>query len=205
MEQGFRMNDFTAGLYRCRKVLLVNPKHAVFPDRCIFTNEPIQEHAYVKLANVDAIGVAPLMAVIKDECYLKVPLSDTWRRRKIGRWLVLALYLKLSGWGLIIGGLLVPWLIALGQDQVMASVMMGLMFGSVLLLVGYYIPHLEDTVDVNCIPRVGFLKSGLLAIAGVSDEFLAELPVAKAAWYHGVFGMESIQLPKEVRKERLAK
>ena len=63
---------------------------------------------------------------------------------------------------------------------------------------GFLIPHLEDTVDVNCVPRVGFLNGGLLAIDGASPEFLAELPTANAAWYHGIFGVEAIRLPDQV-------
>ena len=183
------------GIYRIRTRLLIDPKTGVFPDRCIFTNEPVKEHSLVKLANVEAVGMAPLLTVMKDECYLSLPVSDKWRRRKIGRWLAFAFFLKLIGIVFVLGGILVPIFADLGMEKTTASVTMGVMFGSVLLLVGFFIPRLEDTVDVNCIYRVGFLKCGLVIIPGASKAFLEDLPVATTGWLHGFLWFESIKLP----------
>ena len=183
------------GLYKFRQKLLVDPRTVVFPNRCIFTNEPVDELSHVKVADVQAIGITPLMTTLKNERYLALPLSDARRRRKVRRWLIFAFVLKLIGVGLILGGLLVPWIAGLEIEKTIGIGMCGGAFGGVILLVGFFIPHLEDTVDTNCIYNIGFLKSGLIMIPNVSKDFLDGLPEATAGWLHGFLWIESINLP----------
>lgn len=185
------------GLYRAGRTLFIDPGKAEFPLRCIFTNEPVAEFSLVKLAHTQANGAAPFLIVSKTEVMINLPLSDTWRRRKIGRWLMVSKVLTWLGLSLIAAGLILPWCLGLDQTKNLVIRLWGIAFGSVFTLVGVMIPKLEDTVDVNCIPRVGFLKSGLLAIDGCSAEFLNELPIASRRWYHGLFGIEAVKIPEQ--------
>lgn len=167
----------------------------MFPNRCIFTNEAVAEHSRVKLASVKVAGAPPILLVTKDECFLSIPLSDTWRRQKIGLWLFLALTLKVIGVCSILGCLFVPAALGLDITESIFIGISGLIYGSVVTFVGFYIPHLEDTVDVNCVYRVQFLKNGLIVIPDPSKDFLKGLPVAKLGWLHGFLDFESILLP----------
>lgn len=191
------MERSSSGLYRCGKSLLVNPAIAVFPDRCLFTNEPVAEHSPLKLLNVQAVGMSPFLVVRKNECYLHLPVSDTWRQQKAGRWKRLTVCLKGIGLALILGGIVARTTWNIAPETASKAMLTTFMFGSVILFIGCCIPHLEDTADPDCLARVGFLRSGLLVIDGVSKDFLAELPVASAAWYHGILGIEAIRLPDD--------
>lgn len=176
-----------AGIYRLGEDLLVDPSCAVFPMRCIYTNEPVAELTPMKLASVEAIAG---VMIIKKSYVMNLPISDTWRRRKIRFWLLIARTFKWGGWFTVILG---PSLSYCFRDDVKTSVnyfVLGIVSTIFLWILSYCIPYLEDTTDVNCIYRVKFYSDGRVCIPWVGRRLLEVLNMAKRGFLHGLMGNE---------------
>ena len=187
--------DSPKGLYQLRGKLLIDPAIAIFPNRCLYTNEPVDYLSWMKLANVEAIHAGPILATRKEACYIQIPISEQWRNRKAKRWRIASNLLKLLGATMFIGGFVTPMLVELTEHQESASLIMAPMLGGTFLLVGCCIPYLDDTMNTDAIYNVGFLKSGKIVLPNVSKMFLQDLPEAKTGLLHGMLGAESIKMP----------
>jgi len=181
------------GLWKLRKSLVIDPATASFPMRCVFTNEPVAELTHMKLAHVQK---KRYQAIVRKEKMVLMPISNTWRRRQNVRAKWISLGLILLGLVIVTLGILIPLLMGMQGEERLTAIGVTVSIGLLSLVIGPFIPLLDDFNGSNSVYGVTFMKDGRLVVPKVHPALLEGLPELEYGHLHGVFGIEAIREPE---------
>lgn len=157
--------DSVVGLWRSKNGLVIDPETAVFPARCIFTNESITHLLPFKIGQIEHSSAGPIGWVSKKTKLEFLPVSPAWMEQQSRRGRTIRLLLFLLSAGLLISGC------------IFNSALIGL--GILSFMIAVAIPYLSGFNGRQEFYSAAFLDDGKILIPNPSKQFIAGLPELK--------------------------
>lgn len=184
----FESAGVVQGLWRLDRNLVIDPETAVFPQRCIFTNEFVSVLRPFTIGDVRnlAAGSIPIVSVKKRVEYL--PVSKEWlrSREKVSR-IIQRIAIAVFCVGTIAS--ITGWCFTANE-----KFFVPLSFVCVVgLLISFALHRLSDFGARQELYSSYFLEDGRIIVRDAHPDFLIELPELKAGFLHGFLGIEQLK------------
>lgn len=181
------------GMWAFERNLIIDPRVAVLPLRCLFSGEPVESLTLVTLAQTRVSDYGVVQTMQKRAVQLSIPISLSYRRKlaewskKVGRFLVLL------GIVVAVAGIAIPFLVGMESEPMGATIAIAMGISFFALVIGICFPYLDDMNGSNYISGVVFLKDGRILIPKVHGDILEGLPELERGFFDGLFGHESLK------------
>ena len=189
-DEGIAIEDTveSEGLWKFRSGLVIDPDTAVFPSRCIFTNEPVNRLLPFTIVEVEHAGSGPVVVVSKRTRIEYLPISATWLKLQKRRGKIKQKLLYLLSTGLIISGIAQYFQPPVNETIVINLIAGGIVCGGVAAA----LPKLSGFNDRREIHSAFFFQDGRILVPRPDKGYIANLPKLNPGLLHGLWGIEKI-------------
>lgn len=176
-----------SGLWNYRGRLVIDTHSVVFPNHCLFTDEPTFELTpmaiYQRVGSQTEVAVNLISGAIRHE-YL--PISKRWLEARARRGKLIQRVI----WVLLLVALAVSVIGALVTGDVKYTGFIPMLF--LFFVCSFAIPHLSEFSGNREISQAYFTDERTIVILNVHSEFLKRLPKLEPGFFHGFLGIQQL-------------